>query len=128
MVVFSPTASRSGIMPETAGRGESPGQRDEAGDRDLLGARRRAKTRRRNQARHVDAQRAQALAQHFPPLSEGGLGYRLEDFAVTGKRGCPRRDLYQRDVTLGGGTNAEALTAKRMRAVQRHCTSTERRP
>ena len=38
------------------------------------------------------------------------------------------RDAPGEDVTLGGGTKAEGLTSKRMRASQRHCTSTESRP
>jgi hypothetical protein len=32
------------------------------------------------------------------------------------------------DVTLGGGTNAEALTSNKMRASHRHCAKTDNRP
>ena len=73
-------------MPETALGGESPGERYKTGYRDIFRACRRIEPGCGEERRHVDAERAEALAQHFAPLPEGGLSYCFEEAALAWQR------------------------------------------
>ena len=64
--------------------GQRPRQRDKSRDRNVFGARGRVKAGRREQRRHIGAERAQALAEHFASLAERGLGDVLKKLAVAG--------------------------------------------
>ena len=109
--------------------GQRPRQRDKSLNRNVFGARGRVKAGRREQRRHIGAERAQALAEHFASLAECGLGYVLEQLCGRKAAGAGRGTRRStEDVTFGGGTNADGLTSKRMRASQRHCVSTDNRP
>jgi hypothetical protein len=71
-------------MHETALRGEGSRERHEAIDGNVFGPCGRAQAGCRKESGDIDAERPQALPQHFPPLAKRGLGDGFEKRPVAG--------------------------------------------
>src|SRR5579864_3133435 len=83
------------IMPQWWRRREGTRQRDEIADRKVLGAGGGIEPGRREQGRDLDAERAQALAQHFASLAECRLSRALQQPTLARERLGSRHQAYE---------------------------------
>ena len=124
-----PAASGVGIMPESGDvrRGPAPAMQIRQS-----GYLRRAPSGLARRSRAAPEHRHQANAGFDAASCAAGRmrpGLRFRGACDRKASGCVRGTRRtSEEVTFGGGTNADGLTSKRIRASQRHCASTESRP